>query len=578
MSWLFRTGYREGEEGVEHLGNLHLCTITKENNTSAHSVRRHTGGIHAQPILVLVPMKWKGGVRFNLQAYINDKPNPNVFISGSAGGGKSRLSRFLITANPRAKVVFNFKPDDEFLYLGYPIVNVRDYCPDPLADPEAFVAAFNIAFPMNITGMTAQSVPTALKSLLLKCRTLEEMVRVAKERSTDSIEGQAYTFVASHIETLSVESRPFKLGTGNVVLDFSDIKDDQAKSFYAELVLRQIWHTLRPPRGETPELSHVLIVVDEAHRLLHEIGQYHSILVEMLREIRSTGSAILTATQNYTDIEGNIRSQFYTQFVFRTTNEKDLHALDDIHKNFREAVGRLPRHAFFDVGYEGNQDFIPVFKLHEGANTRIAPHYTAPEVLSPKGRIITEEDVLKLLSQTASYPTDIARALSKDGDDFEKLKQQVSSILKLLLRRGAVGCVEVERPRRLGQSRTYYYTAKSHLTTLHNLLQQDARSILEGASIVIVREAREGDLSIPDLETPTFSVEVETGLKKKFDDLKGRIARSPKPVLVIVPNPQIEFDYKARLSKCEVLTLGEFDEKLRPVRSEGVEEGAESNA
>ena len=578
VSWLFKPRYREGEEGVEHLGNLHVCVATERQGQVVHTVsphRRH--GYHSQAALAYVPMGRKRGIKFDIQAYLNDKPNPNLFIAGASGGGKSRLSRFIITTSKREKVVFNFKPHDEFLYLGYPIVNVRDYCPDPLADPDAFVSAFLIAFPMNLTGMTAQSIPSVLKLLLLKARTLEEMIRIAKEKSTDNIEGQAYAFVASHLETLSVKSQPFKLASGSVVLDFSEIGDDQAKSFYAELVLRQLWHSLRPARGQTAELVNVLLVVDEAHRLLREFGQYHSILVEMLREIRSTGSAVMTATQNYTDIEGHIRSQFYTQFVFRTTNEEDVRALGNLNKEYPTAIGLLPRHAFFDVAYEGNSDFIPVFKLHEGRDTRVAPRYTSPEVAQPRGRSVQEDEVLNLLSQTASYPTEIARALTKEGDDPEKMKQQVSGILKNLLRRGGVGCMEVERPRRLGQSRTYYYTAKSHLTTLHNLLQQDARSVLEGASIIILREAREGDLSIPDLDTPTFAIEVETGLKRKLDDLKGRIARSKKPVLVVVPNRQVGFEYKARL-KAQVLTLVELEEELRPVRSEQEKEGVEGHA
>ena len=90
--------------------------------------------------------------------------------------------------------------------------------------------------------------------------------------------------------------------------------NDDAKSFYAELALRQVYSDM-----EQRKRKDVLICIDEAHRLTTgTFGRYHSIIVEMSREIRDKGMLWVT-TQNYTDVPDSIRNQFASQFMFKST-------------------------------------------------------------------------------------------------------------------------------------------------------------------------------------------------------------------------------------------------------------------
>jgi hypothetical protein len=70
------------------------------------------------------------------------------------------------------------------------------------------------------------------------------------------------------------------------------------------------------------------------------------------------------------------------------------------------------------------------------------------------------------------------------------------------------------------------------------------------------------DNRLPDIYTPFFDIECETGLKYHYDDLKARILSTQKTVVVVVPNENIKVRYvrncMVRKEHLRICTIGEF--------------------
>lgn len=70
--------------------------------------------------------------------------------------------------------------------------------------------------------------------------------------------------------------------------------------------------------------------------------------------------------------------------------------------------------------------------------------------------------------------------------------------------------------------------------------------------------------SLADIETEDTLYEIETGLKKRADDLEGRISEAKKPVIVIVPNSDVaesETYGRLRSEKAIVVTVDGLTKK-----------------
>jgi len=307
--------------------------------------------------------------KVDLKSYIHGKSNRNVFITGSSGQGKSKLTRYLLGLQTYQKLIFSFKPNDEHLRSGYATKDVSRSLPNPFSDSEAFVNAFVVAFPIGSIGIQASLVPTTLESLVKRCRNWNELkgkLDNELKNAKDSNRRSALAFIQAHATRLFYDVGSFAIGGDSVVLDFSALNED-AKSFYAELVLRQIYADL-----EKQKRKDVLICVDEAHRLTaSQFGKYHSIIMEMSREIRDKGMLWIT-TQNYTDIPDSIRNQFATQFMFKTTSQNDLLALRAIEPLLSWTASSLPKHYFVDAQFPNIHSFIPLYYYNPKGETGIA--------------------------------------------------------------------------------------------------------------------------------------------------------------------------------------------------------------
>jgi hypothetical protein len=319
----------------------------------------------------------------DLKNYIMQKANGNVMIVGTTGQGKSKLTRYLLEqfADNR-KIIFSFKPNDEYLKMGYTIVEASRALPNALRDIEAFVNAFVITFPMTAIGITAQYIPVYLREIGKDSKNWKEFnenIEKKIKNTKNPTQQSALLYLKEHVKSLYNDSaHEVPELNENVVFDFSSLNED-AKTFYAELILRQIWKEILTQGKDERK---VIVCVDEAHRLLRTFEKYESIYVEMSREIRAFGM-LWTATQNYTDIPSHVRNQFGTQFIFNTNHDDDLKALRAIDEKLAWAAVSLPKHYFTDARYEWLHQAVPEISLFWEAQDKERVYYEAQAKAEP---------------------------------------------------------------------------------------------------------------------------------------------------------------------------------------------------
>ena len=337
-----------------------------------------------------------------LKGYIHGKSNRNVLITGSSGQGKSKLTRYLLGEMPYQKLVFSFKAGEEYLKMGYAIRDISKSLPNPFSNAEAFISAFVVAFPIGSIGIQASLIPTTLEKLVKKSQSWQDFsknaereLKTAKEANVRS----ALSYIKAQAPRLAYSSSGFAIGSETAVLDFSALNDD-AKSFYAELALRQVYSDM-----EQRKRKDVLICIDEAHRLTTgNFGRYHSIIVEMSREIRDKGMLWIT-TQNYTDIPDSIRNQFASQFMFKSTGQNDMVALKAIEPLLAWTVSSLPNHYFVDAQFQNLHTFIPVFYYNPEREVDKAANIVA-EAETPKiAGTMPQPSKLEFLKPPEDRPT-----------------------------------------------------------------------------------------------------------------------------------------------------------------------------
>ena len=178
--------------------------------------------------------------------FIEDKRNPSVLISGRPGMGKTELMKLLLVHQKIPKIVFSFKPNDAYLQLPYQIVDISKHTPDPFQDADAFLMAYELANPANVRGIMLSEASALVKGLASRSRNWDEFRRNHKNAMKDAtdIQKEALALIEAQIESLAVGEGTFKIDlTKDTVLDFSSL-DESAKTFYAEIALREIWRSL----------------------------------------------------------------------------------------------------------------------------------------------------------------------------------------------------------------------------------------------------------------------------------------------------------------------------------------------
>lgn len=549
--WLYKPSFPlKVREEIVAVPSKHAWSISRGR---ASPTEDKTPSLHP-----IIPFK------VDLRAYILGKVNRNVLTAGTSGQGKSKLARHLLGIFPERKIIFSFKPNDEYLRLGYKIADASLILPNPFANPDAFTSAFLVAFPVTAVGIQAGLAPSLLGRLCKQSGSWGEFTANAQQTlrsAKDANSRAALVFIATNAERLAYKTGSFSIGSEDVVLDFSKLNSD-ARSFYAELVLRQLYSAMESRRA-----GYTLICVDEAHRLTgSSFGKYHTIMVEMSREIRDKGM-LWAVTQNYTDIPDYIRNQFATQFTFRTTSQADTTALRSISTFLSWTATSLPSHYFIDANFQNMHSFIPLYCYNPSGERDSPATYLkrrGEESVAERGEkpIDFAREIEGILAEQPAYASQIGRIISeKFGITKDKAKLGVKAELAKLLANDAFGRIRMSKG---GRAIIVYYAKTGNLSGLHAFMQREVAEALKAKGIKILEQSRPGKRSSPDIETAGLSIEVETGLKHDRIDLENRILKSQKRVIIVVPNEDLIDRYKKFSSdRLEVVTLGEFDSVLK---------------
>jgi hypothetical protein len=503
--------------------------------------------------------------------YIARKGNPSVMVCGRSGMGKSELMNVLLLSAKEPKIVFSFKPNDAYLRMPYQAIDVSRHIPDPFQDADAFSIAYALTFPANVRGITFSQVRAIVKSVARESKNWGEFRDNLKRtgRKATDIQKEALALIEAQIEGLVVGEGSFSLDlTKDTVLDFSYL-DENAKTFYAEIALRQIWSSLTSRLG-LREKRKTLIVIDEVHRLtqLYET-EARTIVDTLMRQIRQFG-ALYTATQNYSDIPDALRNQFATQLVFNTTSERDLEAIRKIDSAYVWIVKELRPHQFIDLTFRvGNGGIIPIFRADRVEHPDRQAQYGAPtDVASTQsqdpaidyGAIVRET----LDSGDVVWVSRLASQIEENYHvDKNVAKLKVRDVLLKLLSAGEVQAQKYDDAES-GEVLSLYFakSGEEKVSGLHRYMVRQLLDRLSENQEKVISVAETGQ-SLPDVETESAYYEIETGLKTRTSDLEERISKlsAVKPFIVLVPNSDIaKSDRYARLKspRVNVATLAEF--------------------
>jgi hypothetical protein len=506
----------------------------------------------------------------DLDEEISRKGNRSVMVCGRSGMGKSELMKVLLLSSKEPKIVFSFKPNDAYPHLPYRVIDVSRHIPDPFQDADSFSIAYSLAFPANLKGIMLSQVRAIVKSVARESKNWIEFKEKLKqvERKATDIQQEALSLIEQQIESLAVGEGSFSIDlTQDTVLDFSYL-DESAKTFYAEIALRQIWGSVTSRLGiQEKGRKKIAIVIDEVHRLTQAYEMEAKTIVDtLMRQIRQFGT-LYTATQNYSDMPDALRNQFATQLTFNTTSEKDLEAIRKIDSAYVWIVKELRRYEFVDLTFRvGNTGVVPIFRADQVEMPEREVEYNNPAGitrLQPRTEATATscEEVTRaaLAGEDAVWsPTGLAAEFAKrNGTDENTAKLRVSKVLQGMLNNDELQRVKFEMPQD-GRVMVLYFrkSVNENESPFHRWM---VGKIVEGRKDVI-RVAASGE-ALPDVETGSRYVEAETGLKRRADDLEERIARFGriKPFVIVVPNSDVAETYRKLASdRVMVKTLREF--------------------
>jgi hypothetical protein len=507
----------------------------------------------------------------NLLLYSLAKANNNILITGSSGSGKTYLMKdFLALLSEMPQVIFSFKPNDDYLKLKGNIIELPKFMPDVFNDKEAFIESFNVAYPIDMQGIMASALPSLLRDMLNKSKNWNELINnIYNEinQEKDNIRRSNLIYIGNQLKSLYYESdTTFNLTfKGRAIFDFSRL-NESAKSFYAEYILRSIWNYKQFNKG------FMIIALDEVHRLLRS-GE-KTIYNELLREGRSAGLVLMSATQNYADIPTEVKNQFDTQFTFKTTSNKDLTEISAINQAIAQAITSLPLHSFVDLRFDVIQNYLPIWTMREKRMHKdleiTEPSYKVVELkaeITQENTQELEEPVKENLNKPEDEFTDmvekalpdyaynIAKKISSNTkEDIDKMRLKVNKSLKELYNRGVIDRINLETGK---NDIVLYYHKGSNISELHEYMKSKVIETLKAFGVNIIKTDISGQEGA-DIECEYFNVEIETGLKHNSKDVFDRIKNSDKPAKIIVPNQMVKAEYKTTMPKIDVLTLREL--------------------
>jgi hypothetical protein len=158
---------------------------------------------------------------------------------------------------------------------------------------------------------------------------------------------------------------------------------------------------------------------------------------------------------------------------------------------------------------------------------------------------------------------------NKAGDSFEEVKRNVSKAWPQLKSMENFGEMLFERGRKR-RTVNLFYEKGANVSKLHEYIVNEVVLVLrKSPSVKIIHIAKSGEMSNSDIETDLINFEIETGLKRKYDDLKKRldtiITTSTRNGVIVVPNEGVKKTYEKLASefaqgRVMVVTFGEFED------------------
>ncbi|MDG6995388.1 MAG: hypothetical protein JRN52_05655, partial [Nitrososphaerota archaeon] len=488
------------------------------------------------------------------------------------------------------KLIFCLKRNDEYLKMHLPTIDIKRINFTPFQFAEDFTAAYAVTYPLDTVGIQAGLVPPILSSLASECADWQDFREALAQRHKsikDRNQLAALSAIQPNIDELDYKPENnipvsstilFKtmLKKRNLVINLSRL-NERAQEFYAEILLRQFYSILKSNWLPDFPVERVVVCIDEAHRLTERSFQkYHSKISEYAREIRDVG-AIWTATQNYSDLKDDIRNQFATQFLFKTTSADDLQALRTINPLLNlTASGPLLKYAFIDV-QRFEHDKIEAYGYYDRKkpisespiDDTIAQEVT--KLAQTESNAFDKENAIDLtlqeLKSKALTTYELAKILKERCKiEIDLSKQKAMEIINELGRMGQITKFRFENEH--GENRTVIFLnsdQQTNETPLHKYLVDYAVKVLTQAGTHILNIAESGK-SLADIETDTALIEIETGLKRKIDDLRERITSSSKKCIVLVPSSVFLTDPLYRsLSPATVCTMKDLLEHVSKV-------------
>lgn len=505
---------------------------------------------------------------FDLHQILENKPNKNISVIGMAGSGKTQLTYKIISEMKEyKKVIFQYKNSDRYKELGYPTLKIRQISPDVFEDKEAFSMAWITAFSIENRGITAGQILPLVRNAVNVSRNWkefkEEIERQGKkERGT--ITGAALTDIKLKLDTVYSERQFTVPLPDEIVVDFSGIPKEKFV-FMAEWLLRLLYKEIREGKREG-----TMIFVDEAHLFTNTTN---TIIPELSAIIRSRG-AFLFSTQRASTIAGDIKGNAGTQFCFKQTEEDDLRVINAISPLLGFSIKELKMYEFLDLAQNNINDVAFQTKLCNPKPQFYPEKEWTPEVSDEEKAMDYTTEAIKALDKARNVQS-IAKKISQNYNlDRDRLKMNIIPILKRMVSSGELNVIEVENAKIVKdriQSINEKIYFKPNTEQLHEYLVKSVGDILylKGIKFKIEEQGK----SVPDITGRDFVAEIETGLKKRRDDLDGRVEKAKsegKVVFIITPNQEIKKLYKGGM------TISEFSAWLDEAENYGIkEEGKE---
>ncbi|MDE1814163.1 MAG: hypothetical protein KGI05_05795 [Thaumarchaeota archaeon] len=492
--------------------------------------------------------------------YIGAKTNGNVFVCGTSGQGKSIITIHLHEKFPNnPKLIFAYKPDDVYFRMGVPILDFTKYVPDIFSmDKEAVVRAFMTIIDIANKGITASQIKPLLRNALTESSNWDEVENHLKEKKKhgNDIQAIAIDSILEILPNLRLPAHPIRLELDKqIVIDMTRLANDEVRGFYTEILLYDIWSKLQHELEVSID-KRIIVCIDEVHRILK--NQTESTIEKIARDMRRQGMLWLT-TQNYADLDPNIKNQCMTQFVFNTAHEHDLEQLKRINDNLPFAVVSLRVGEFVDARQDNIHESIKILKIlnlkpdnkprieyqpilvEQKKPIVVIPTTTGGSVVMQDHGETLRDRILQVLdkNEESMAISQVAKALYKNEitkDDKDKVKLAVNNEINKLVKEDILDKQTLIDEK--DKVEKHVYRKNENLSKFHITIQNRSIKLLKKENITILGVAEHQGIQGEDITLDNYFIECETGLKESLGAFDKKVMGHSKPVIIVVPNKE----------------------------------------